>query len=358
MKKQYLLILILTTLFFACKKDKDEEKPIPSSANAFVTFSLPGQISSVINQGAHTIVITMPFGIKLDSLTAATFTISTGATMKIGAVNQVSGQTLNNFSVPITYTITAENGTQIQDWTVTASYETYFYLSSDFPQTGLTFLMNGDSTGMSVYTIGTTGEGKVWSFTGLSSDYVDTVRFLLPSQHPSSYHFPGTTFVVTDNSKQFDLFGKFSNDSTTFVGVHAIYSGITFDLPVSSNLTNMNFPSSLGTSFTDVGAVTKDTTIDYNGNPTPVTVKITFNLSSSIDANGIVTTPLGTFKCLRDHRVQITVMKVLLYGTIELPYGSSDTLRTYSFINKEKGYPVAVVEVDQNDNIKNIKTQQ
>lgn len=357
MKKQYLLILILTMLFFACKKDKDEEKPIPSSANAFITFSLPGQISSVINQGAHTIVITMPFGNKLDSLTAATFTISTGATIKIGTVNQVSGQTLNNFSTPITYTITAENGTQIQDWTVTASYETYFYLSTDFPQTGLTFLMNGDSTGISGYSIGTAGEGKVWSFNGLGSDYVDTVRYLLPNQHPSSYHFPGTTFVVTDNSNQFDLFGKFSNDSTAFIGVHATYSGIAFDLPISSNLTNMKFPSSIGTTFTDVGAITKDTTIDYNGNPTPVTVKITFNVSSTIDANGIVTTPLGTFKCLRDHRVQITVMKVLLYGTIELPYGGSDTLRTYNFINKEKGYPVAIVEVNAAGNITKIKHQ-
>jgi len=360
MKKHYFLILILTILFFSCKKDKDDEKPIPSSANAFVTFSLPGQISSVINQGAHTIVVTMPFGIKLDSLVTALFTISPSATIKIGTVNQVSGQTLNNFSSPITYTITAENGTQIQDWTVTADYETYFYLSTDYPQASHAFYMNVATTGLSAFSLGSSGEGKIWNYTGLATDYVDTIKYLLPSQHLSSSAFPTATYVFSDNSMSIpiDMFANLYTDSAVFIGGHENYSGFGMNMAINSNLTNMIFPSSIGTSFTDVGTIVKDTTIDYNGTMAPVTLKVTLNISSTIDANGVVTTSQGSFNCLRDHRIQITNLKVLLYGTIELPYGGSDTLRTYNYLNKEKGYPVVTIEVDGAGNIIKIKHQQ
>ena len=47
----------------------------------------------------------------------ANFTVSAGATVKIGNVNQVSGVTANDFTAPITYTVYAEDGTS-QNFTV------------------------------------------------------------------------------------------------------------------------------------------------------------------------------------------------------------------------------------------------
>ena len=48
----------------------------------------------------------------------ASFTLSTGATAAISAVNQVSGTTANDFSADVAYTITAQDGTTTEQWTV------------------------------------------------------------------------------------------------------------------------------------------------------------------------------------------------------------------------------------------------
>ena len=68
-----------------------------------------------------TIAVNVPFGIELTNL-AAIFRISTGAVARVGEVEQVSGSTLNDFTDPVIYTITAEDGSS-RNWTVTAQHE-------------------------------------------------------------------------------------------------------------------------------------------------------------------------------------------------------------------------------------------
>jgi hypothetical protein len=53
----------------------------------------------------------------------ASFTLSAGATAKVGSVIQTSGVTINDFTSPVTYTITAEDGVTNQDWVVTVNNE-------------------------------------------------------------------------------------------------------------------------------------------------------------------------------------------------------------------------------------------
>ncbi len=50
----------------------------------------------------------------------ATFTISAGASAQVGSTAQVSGTTRNDFTLPVTYSITAADGTQ-QNWVVTVT---------------------------------------------------------------------------------------------------------------------------------------------------------------------------------------------------------------------------------------------
>ncbi len=88
--------------------------------NDILTFSLPNQEGeSVINNEAHTVTVEMPAGSNV-SLLAATFTLSEGATAKVGNVNQASGVTPNDFSNPVTYSVAAESGV-VQDWVVTVN---------------------------------------------------------------------------------------------------------------------------------------------------------------------------------------------------------------------------------------------
>ncbi|PLX19182.1 MAG: hypothetical protein C0599_11155, partial [Salinivirgaceae bacterium] len=91
-----------------------------SAETNFTAYSLAGQISSTIDAGTHTIDVTMADGADLTNL-AATFTLSNGASADIGGTPQESGVTANDFSNAVTYTVTAEDGTTTQEWTVNVS---------------------------------------------------------------------------------------------------------------------------------------------------------------------------------------------------------------------------------------------
>jgi len=92
-----------------------------STETDILTYSFPEQTGpATINPTAHTVNIEVGNGTVMTGL-VATFTLSTGADAAIAAVPQVSGTTANNFTAPVTYTITAEDGTTTQDWVVTVT---------------------------------------------------------------------------------------------------------------------------------------------------------------------------------------------------------------------------------------------
>jgi hypothetical protein len=92
-----------------------------SNQTSITAYSLPGQTGNAnINVTARTIDITMPYGSSVSSLAAA-YTLSAGATAKIGTTAQVSGTTTNDFTSAKTYIVTAQDGTTTQNWTVTVT---------------------------------------------------------------------------------------------------------------------------------------------------------------------------------------------------------------------------------------------
>ena len=99
---------------------------VASSSNGtkLVALEKEGQIytssavSGTITEGAHTIAVSLPTG---TAKTALVFKFATtGTTVKIGSTVQVSGVTTNNFTSPLTYTVTAADGT-MQDYVVTVT---------------------------------------------------------------------------------------------------------------------------------------------------------------------------------------------------------------------------------------------
>jgi hypothetical protein len=93
-------------------------------AAEITAYSLPGQTgSATINSAAGTIGVTVPSGTNVTSL-AATFTTSAGvSSVKVGAVSQVSGTTANNFTNPVTYVVTAQDGVTTKNWVVTVTIQ-------------------------------------------------------------------------------------------------------------------------------------------------------------------------------------------------------------------------------------------
>ncbi len=75
---------------------------------------------ATINATAHTVDIEVASDTDVTTL-IATFTLSVGATADINGITQVSSTTSNDFTTPITYTITAEDETTTQDWIITVT---------------------------------------------------------------------------------------------------------------------------------------------------------------------------------------------------------------------------------------------
>ncbi len=91
-----------------------------SSAKAITAFSIAGfpAVAGTINEAAKTIAVTMPNGTDLTAL-VATFA-TTGVSVKVGTTVQTSTATPNNFTNPVTYTVSAADASTA-DYAVTVS---------------------------------------------------------------------------------------------------------------------------------------------------------------------------------------------------------------------------------------------
>jgi len=93
-----------------------------STAKALTAFSFAGFPGSAgtINEPAKTVAVTVPFGTNVTAL-VATFA-TTGNNVKVGTTTQTSASTANNFTAPVAYIVTAQNGsTAIYTVTVTVA---------------------------------------------------------------------------------------------------------------------------------------------------------------------------------------------------------------------------------------------
>lgn len=112
MKKLFYLFLAMGFLFVACNDDDDDKKkPVPKSSEAEITSFVINGVEGTI-EGTNIKVI-LPDTVKIDSLIPV-ITLSDSAT-----VSPASGE-LQDFTSPVTYTVTAEDGETKKTYTATA----------------------------------------------------------------------------------------------------------------------------------------------------------------------------------------------------------------------------------------------
>jgi len=93
---------------------------IMNSENSFISYSFSQQIKSAnIDNINHTINIEVDAKTDIAKL-IATFELSKNATANLNGVEQISGQSINDFSNTVIYQIIAEDGTK-QDWLITVT---------------------------------------------------------------------------------------------------------------------------------------------------------------------------------------------------------------------------------------------
>jgi hypothetical protein len=147
-----------------------------SSETDFLTFSITGQTNINYDLTAHTINVTVANGTGLTSLTAV-FTLSPGATS-----DPASGVE-DDYSSPVTITVTAEDETTVQPWTVTVTE------ASESGETTVVF-----------------GEGGTTKATGIHNLVVDGVTYDVVFEEDLAVNlfggYPGTyTFTEVETAR-------------------------------------------------------------------------------------------------------------------------------------------------------------
>jgi formylglycine-generating enzyme required for sulfatase activity/uncharacterized protein YjdB len=93
--------------------------PISSSSKEIIEFGIVSpSVTGTIDESAKNVSITVPYGTAVSNL-VATFT-TTGTKTTVGAVEQISGITSNNFTSTVAYKVTAQDGSTAT-YTVTVS---------------------------------------------------------------------------------------------------------------------------------------------------------------------------------------------------------------------------------------------
>ena len=279
-----------------------------SSAKAITTFSLAGVVGT-INETGKTIAVTMPYGTSVTAL-VATFT-TTGASVKVGSTVQISGTTANNFTSPVTYTVTAADATT-QDYTVTvtvvlssAKAITAFSLNGvvgTINETGKTIAVampfRTDVTAL-VATFTTTGANvKVGSTIQISGttahNFTSPVIYTVTASDATTQDYMVFVTVALSSAKAITTFSLAGVAGT----INETGKTIAVTMPFGTSVT------ALVASFTTTGANVKvGSTLQISGTTannftTPVTYTVTASDATTQDYMVFVTVALSSSKAI------------------------------------------------------------
>ena len=143
----------------------------PAKTITAFSFATPAA-TGVINESLHTIALTVPFGTNLSAL-VATFS-TTGTSVSVGSTAQVSGTTPNDFTSPVTYTVTAADAsTQAYVVTVTvAPAAKYLVTSSSYgPVAGTAVTISAQLADASGNAVGTAGKVVTWTKSNINGSF-------------------------------------------------------------------------------------------------------------------------------------------------------------------------------------------
>ena len=157
-----------------------------NTATEITAFSLAGQTSSSIDNANKTIAVIMPTGSSTSNL-VGTFTVSGGATVKIGTTAQISATTANDYTSPVVYTVLAEDGITTQNWTVSVAIATYI---GTINETAINMYPNPATNGFYIYVGDETSTLSIFNLSGsvlLTQQITGKTYINVSTLHPGIY---------------------------------------------------------------------------------------------------------------------------------------------------------------------------
>jgi hypothetical protein len=155
MKKITTIVAIFALAFTGLVQNLSAQE---SNLTAFLTFSIPNQVTSTIDNDASTIEVVMPQGSSLTAL-IPTFTVSEGATVSSTLLGQVTS-TVTEIDFTNDVTLTVINGEATRDWVISVSIESSIADKASFdvnvypnPASEYIYVDNAYNTTIAVYNI-------------------------------------------------------------------------------------------------------------------------------------------------------------------------------------------------------------
>jgi len=204
-----------------------------STTKAITAFSFATNpvANGVIDEVAKTIAVKVPSNYNIAAL-AATFT-TTGTSVKVGGTSQTSGSTTNSFTTPVTYTVTAADGSAV-NYTVTVTV----------PPPGVLWATQTSGTSVGLY--GVTWSGTQFVAVGLSGTILtspDGVTWIARTSGTPTVNLFGVTWSGT----QFVVVGSVGTILTS-------PDGVTWTARTSGTTNNLAAVTWSGTQFVAVSA--------------------------------------------------------------------------------------------------------
>jgi hypothetical protein len=328
-----------------------------SSAKDITAFSFASPPAVGVITGTN-IAVTVPYGTNVTALVAS-FT-TTGVSVKVGTVTQISGSTANNFTSPVTYTVTAADASA-KTYTVTVMVATN---SSAKDITSFSFANPpavGVITGTDIVVTvpyGTNVTGLVASFTttGVSvkigtvtqvsgttaNNFSDPVTYTVTAADASTKTYTVTVIVTSNSAKNITSF-YFTNPSATGV---ITGSNIVVTVPYGTNVTALVASFTTTGVSVKVGTVTQVSGTTPNNFTTPVVYMVTAADASTKNYTVTVKVATETAKEITTFYFTNPAAKGVITGTkiaVTVPYGTDVTALVATFTTTGASVKVGTV---------------
>ena len=208
----------------------------PSNEKLLTAYSISG-VAGTINQSTNAISVVMPHGTAVTALIDSFST--TGSSIKVGATSQVSGTTINDFTNPLTFIVTAADGSTnsyIVTVSVTIAGPTAVALGNVgnfvlFADTGISSAVNSAITGNVGVGQGVTSTAITTGFTLTPIGEYATAPQVTGKVYAYDYTTPTPSFIVSSNNDMLtaylDAKGRTSPDYINLSGGNL--SGISLE---------------------------------------------------------------------------------------------------------------------------------
>lgn len=196
-----------------------------------------------------------------------------------------------------------------------------------------------------------TGANYVWNFANLKVENQDVQKYVAPTSTPYILQFFSASYGLSESTLSLGPLGggaasnvfsfyKSTNQSLVIMGRGATVQSLPLGIAYSLKDTLMKFPMTYEKTFTG----------NYLGEaslPTLGALKQSGSRTTTVDGWGKITTPYGTFDCLRI-KSDVVGTDSIVFGGFGIPIPAART--EYSWIAKGQGFPILEVVVNNTTN--------